>query len=436
MTFTRALMAVSTVALLFSSVLASGQANTATNPERDHAFELYHRGKMVDAMPLLEKLSADNPKDFSLIEAWGVSVLNYAQTLSDLDLRKKARARAHSILLKAQDLGDTSDLLQTLLRSLPSDGSFTAFSQKEDVEVAMQQGEAAFARGDLDRARQGYLKAYLLDPKQYYAALFIGDSYFKQHQPVFAGEWFSTASKIDPNIETAYRYWGDALLGEGKLEEARTRYIEAIIADPYNANSWMGVKNWVTRTRLQLNWLKLKDRVAVEVKDGKTNVTLDSSLSKDDPAMAGWLSYGMSRALWMREKFSREYPNESSYRHSLREETEALHLFLAVVREVSAKQKRDLSDTDLDALAKVEQAGLLEPFVLLNRADNGIAKDYAGYRTENPEKIRRYLNEFVVPKTPPRASSPPEGACARATEVGVSRTLGYPKVMPFSRTEP
>ncbi len=80
----------------------------------------------------------------------------------------------------------------------------------------MQQAEADFARGDLDKAREGYMRAYLLDPKQYYAALFMGDAYFKQHQPVFAGEWFSNAIKIDPNIETAYRYWGDALLGAGQ----------------------------------------------------------------------------------------------------------------------------------------------------------------------------------------------------------------------------
>jgi hypothetical protein len=54
----------------------------------------------------------------------------------------------------------------------------------------------------------------------------------------------------------------------------------------------------------------------------------------------------------------------------------------------------------------IEQEGLLEPFVLLNRADNGIAKDYEGYRTANRDKIRRYLDEFVVPKTPVAAASP------------------------------
>ena len=251
--------------VLLANELPFAQNTPPPNPERDHALELYRQGKLVEAMPLLEELSAANPKDIAVVESWGVSVLGYAQTLDDLELRKKARARSYTILMKAQSLGDNSDLLQTILRSLPSDGSFTSFSQKKDVDAAMQQAEANFARGDLDKAREGYMRAYLLDPTQYYAALFMGDSYFKQHQPVFAGEWFSNAIKIDPNIETAHRYWGDALLGEDKLEEARKQYIEAVIADPYNPNSWGGLKNWTTRTKLQVNWLKLKDGVAVEV---------------------------------------------------------------------------------------------------------------------------------------------------------------------------
>lgn len=387
-------------AILLAAQLTVAQTTPPANPQRDHAFDLYKQGKMVDAMPLLEKLSADNPKDIAVMESWGVSVLSYADTLSDLDLRKKARVRSYTILMKAQSLGDNSDLLQTILRSLPADGSFTAFSQKKDVDAAMQAAEADFARGDLDKAREGYMRAYLLDPKQYYAALFMGDAYFKQHQPVFAGEWFSNAIKIDPNIETAYRYWGDTLLGQGKLDEARTQYIEAVIADPYNATSWGGLKNWTDRTKLQLNWLKLKDRIAVEVKDGKTNVTLDSSLPKDDPSMGGWLIYGITRASWMKERFAKQYPSEPSYRHSLLEETESLHLLITVVKESSEKEKRDLKGTDLGTLVAIEQAGLLEPFILLSRADNGIAKDYEGYRAANRDKVRRYLDEFVVPKAP------------------------------------
>lgn len=201
------------ICLALSVSVALAEDQPKSNPRRDHAFELYRQGKMGNAMPLFEELSVDNPKDVAVMESWGASVLGYAQTLSDVELPKKARVRARSILLKAQALGDNSDLLQTLLRDLPEDGSFGAFSDKKDVDQAMQQAEADFARGDLEKARQGYMRVHLLDPKQYYAALFIADTYFKQHQLAFAGEWFSQAGTINPNIETAYRYLGGRVAG-------------------------------------------------------------------------------------------------------------------------------------------------------------------------------------------------------------------------------
>jgi hypothetical protein len=146
------------------------------------------------------------------------------------------------------------------------------------------------------------------------------------------------------------------------LADARSKYIEAVIADPFNQTPWAGLNNWLSRTGAKLNWMKLTDRVAVEIKDGKTNVTLDSLLPKDDqPFMGGWLAYGMSRALWMREKFVKEYPKEASYRHSLKEETDSLHMLLAVSAEVAAKNHQDVSTTDFGTLAKIEKAGLLEP---------------------------------------------------------------------------
>jgi tetratricopeptide (TPR) repeat protein len=395
-------LAILVIAALSIATLARNDDQPGSNPKREHAVELFTQGKMVDAMPLLEELASENPKDAGVFELWGASVLGYADTLSDPELRKKSRVRARSILLRAQALGDNSDLLATLLRNLPEDGSFSAYSENKDVDAAMQQAEADFARGDLEKARQGYLRAHLLDPNNYYAPLFIGDSYFKEHQPAYAGQWFAEAVRIDANKETAYRYWGDALLSAGKVDDARTKYIEAIVADPYNQSSWNGLRNWLKRSKVNLTWINLKDGVAVEVKDGKTNISLDSSLPKDDPLVGGWLAYGMSRALWMSQKFAKEYPKEPSYRHSLKEETESLHMLIAVSTEVAAKKKTS-PDGPLATLAQIEKAGLLDPFVLLNRADAGIAQDYSRYRESNRDKISRYLNEFVVPRTPPEA---------------------------------
>ena len=88
---------------------------------------------MVEAMPLLEKLAAPYPKDALVWECWGASTLGHAQTLDEPDLRKKARVRVRSILFKAKDLGDNSNLLETLLVGLPEDGGTPSYSPRQEV---------------------------------------------------------------------------------------------------------------------------------------------------------------------------------------------------------------------------------------------------------------------------------------------------------------
>src|SRR5262249_36117655 len=154
--------------------------------ERQHAFELYRSGKFVEAMPLLEKLAADHPSDVAIRESWAYSVLEYAATLSDPEVRKRARVRGRSIALQAKQMGDNSALLQIML-DIPEDGTEPAYSDRKEVDDVMKAAEADFARGDLDKAREGYLHAQLLDPNNYAAALFVGDVYFKQHVNGSAG---------------------------------------------------------------------------------------------------------------------------------------------------------------------------------------------------------------------------------------------------------
>src|SRR5262249_14269404 len=149
-----------------------------------------------------------------VFEHWAYSVVSYAATLPDPELRKKARIRGRQIALKAQALGDNSPILQLLL-AIPEDGTESAYSERKEVDEAMKAAEAAFVRDDLENARAGYLRALLLDPDNYEAALFIGDVYFRQHVFGSAGEWFARAIQIDPNRETAYRYWADALTQSG-----------------------------------------------------------------------------------------------------------------------------------------------------------------------------------------------------------------------------
>lgn len=380
------------------------EKTTKEDPARQHALELYSQGKFVDAMPLFEALVADHPSDVVVREAWAWCLFQYAGTLPDPQQRKRVRARARKVAVEAKDLGDNSQLLQLMLEQPEDGGSETAFSDSKEVDSAMKAAEADFSRDELDKAREGYMRALLMDPNNYAAALFIGDVYFKQHTYGSAGEWFARAIQIDPNRETAYRYWGDALVAMGKEDEARSKFIDGIVADPYTRRSWTGLQNWLQRNKVELNNVRLKDGAAVTQKDGKNvSITIDDSSfqKKDDQNGVAWMSYATACALWHGDLFKKEFPNEPKYRRTLKEESGSLSVMITVLKEQKNYQKK-LKDLDpsLQALIKIQEAGFLDPFVLLNRADAGIAQDYPAYRAANRDKVRSYLDDFMVPKTP------------------------------------
>jgi tetratricopeptide (TPR) repeat protein len=369
-----------------------------TTALRKQAVDLYRAGKFVEAMPLLEKLSIANPQDYVLKEHLAYSVLEYSATLSDPAARKRQRIRARQLGLEAKELGDKSDLMQ-ILTAIPPDGSEPKFSERKDVDDAMRSAEASFARGDYDSARAGYQHVLELDPKNYEAAVFIGDAYFKQKIYDRAGEWFQRAVDINPDKETAYRYWGDALAEAGKNDEARRKFINAVIAEPYNRASWAGLKTWSDRRNLPFNAIILENRSSLKKSNDKA-VNLDEhSLTEQSPEAAGWAAYDKIRQAWKEGRFRKEYPNEPNYRHSLREETEALDAMVTVLAPDAASiKKAEKLDPALLALIRIDHDGLLQPFVLLNRADPEIAKDYPAYLKAHRDSLYRYVNEVVLPK--------------------------------------
>src|SRR4029077_3273939 len=204
--------------------VAFARTQSTDDPEtaalRKQALQLYRDSKFVDAMPLLEKLSNIKPSDFVVKEHWAYCILEYSKTITNTQERKAARRQARTLGLEAKKLGDEGELLQVLL-SIPEDGSDLKFSERADVDEAMKAAEASRAKGNLDDAKRGYLHVLELDPKNYDATVYVGDVYFSERAFNSAGEWFDKAIKLDPDKETAYRYWGDALGESGKNGEAR-----------------------------------------------------------------------------------------------------------------------------------------------------------------------------------------------------------------------
>src|SRR5207302_645260 len=204
---------------------------------------------------------------------------------------QKMRERARSILLKSQSLGDKSNLTKMALDTLSGpDTTQIPFSNIQSAEAAIREGEAAFMRGDMDKAIAAYKRALESDPNLYDAALYAGDSEFKKAMtstdPRFrndhfdaAGVWFAKAIAINANI------------------------------DP--------------RT--------------FDKKDGSNE----------------WLMYDLTRIAWQKSDFSKNYPNEPAYRHSLKEEAAALRMVAeACAKDLKSGKVKEL-EASLDTLVKL-----------------------------------------------------------------------------------
>jgi len=290
------------------------------------------------------------------------------------------------------------------------DGVAAQFSKNPAVDQAMRAGEAAFSRRDYDEAIKNYSRALELEPKNYAAVLFIGNTFFRKNDFAKAGEWYEKAIQLDLNIETAYRYYADMLGRNGDMAKARSMLIHAAVAEPYNRMVWRDLMTWaaLNDTRINFRYAGVSsDPAPLQPTDPKTpkkgepffDVKLFAQRPKD--LSDAWRAYQSVRADWKEgDKFKHQFPQELHYRHSLAEETDALTAEIRVLEKLRGDiETAELvtEDQSLVLLLKLHQAGVLEPYVLVRLGDEGIARDYSAYRAAHREKLEEYMDKFVVP---------------------------------------
>ncbi len=387
--------------VLCAPINTSAQATNDYNAERQRAIQLVNDSKFDTAIPILEKLAVENPSDAQVMYGLGIANLLSSRIIKDDEKRRQMRIRARTALLRAKDLGVRDEMLEMMLKSILPDGNEPGVSKNRDANKAMLEAGAAFTNGDLDTAVTAYERAARLDPTLYEAALYAGNTYYAKKKWDKAGEWFAKAIAIDADRETAYRYWGDAFMLQGKQEESRAKFLDAIIAEPDNQLAWKGLIQWAQRNHVGLAHPKIIIPVKVTPgdNDSATTVALSDKINSEDGS-ASWTLYAVTRAAWVSKKFSQAFPNEKTYRHSLPEEAEALRLVAETAAADLKSKKIKMLEPSLANLVMLNDAGLLEAYILLARPDQGIAQDYAKYRKANRDKLRRYMLEQVVHISP------------------------------------
>jgi tetratricopeptide (TPR) repeat protein len=360
------------------------------------AAKLMDETKYTEALPILEKIAKLEPKDGETQFYLGFALAGQAVNTKDNAARKALRVRSREAFIKAKSLGFYEPRLDALITGLPEDGSdVDDFSPDSKANALVKEGEALLSQGKKDEALKKYQEALALDPKAYYAALFSGDIYLQKQDYAQAETWYQKAIAIDPNKETAYRYSATPLMRQSKFEAARDRYIEAFITEPYNRFAQAGLIQWgeATGTVLAHPRIDIPTNVTFDEKgDAKINLDASALLSGKDDGSFGWISYGVTRSAWRKEKFAKTFPNEKQYRHSLAEEVDALR---SVLKVASDKNAKSLSPS-LAKLKKLDEEGLLEAYILIARPDDGIAEDHPAFLKQNRDKLRRYVSEYVV----------------------------------------
>jgi tetratricopeptide (TPR) repeat protein len=374
---------------------AQGGENVQELKQRVSA--LLKQQKYTEALPILEKLLSAEPDNAETHFYLGFALIAQANVTKDDVTRKALRVRARNAFIKSKELGNNESVVDALIQSIPPDGSEgKSFSQNAEADKLMTEAEALFSQGKLDDALRNYQRALQLDPRLYEAALFSGDVYTQRGDFQQAEVWYQKAIGINPNRETAYRYSATPLMKQGKHDQARDRYVEAYINEPYNRFTTSGLAQWAqaTKTNLAHPEIEIPTNVTFDEKgDAKINLDASALLSGKEDGSFAWISYGATRSNWRKEKFARTFPREKTYRHSLAEEADALRSVLALAN--GDKKVKALSPS-LARLKKLNDEGLLEAYILLARPDQGIVQDYPAYLGQGRDKLRRYVVEYIL----------------------------------------
>ena len=372
----------------------------AQQDDAAQANALWNANKHLEALPLYEKLAQQHPEQWLYQERLAIGLENSADQETDPAKIRDLLTRAKAAARQAVEDKSPALFLQNMAE-MDVNAAVAAHAVTPGSPAAIfQEGEKLYSRGDYSAAMEKYAAALAADPKMYLAALDAGDAAFNNKDLKNAEIWFTKAVAIDPNRETAYRYWGDAILNFGSdPNAAKAKFIDAIVAEPYARLSWQGVKNWAAHEKAILASPKIA-RPAGPVVNQKNpkNITvpIDPAMTDDkkNPGSTAWLMYSLVRASYQGDQFKKEFPNEKEYRHTLKEESAALH---AVTESLASKNiPPGKLDESLRNLVELDKAGMLDCWILINGADQGITQDYPAYRQEHWKLLHDYIDRFVI----------------------------------------
>ena len=357
---------------------------------------LANQRRFVEAAAIYEEQCKLRPADGDLFARYASMLSEQANAEVDSEKARPLYKHARALAEKAEKFGTANPMPPILLASIRPDGSTVAkpkgtFSKQEEVEQLIRDGETAFGRNNLVKARECYQQAFQLEPTNYMAALWTGDTYFSGQELEPACEWFRKAIGIDPNRETAHRYLGDALGRLGHPDEALDEHIAALLCEPYSRTTR---QHFTPQLRSSA---EAQGHTIPRFPDMHSTIEgkqINLAVNPDDGLLI--MAYNICAVGWRSKDFAEHFPNEKTARRSLLEEIHAIEGMLEMAECAKEPEKAKVKKWQpaIDGLAVLKKDGLLEAYAFFERADQGLAKDYADYRASHSDKLERYVRVY------------------------------------------
>lgn len=391
------------IILAFSPVFTQAVTYELNQADITTAIQKRNEWKHAEAAAVFKQWLKTYPDDGRVHFELAYALYLQAAAETNPAVASPLRKEAHAHLVRSRDCGHKDAMLDALLAEIDENGNIhepKQYAPDPETSALIAKGEQSFSQGKIDDARVLYTQAFERDPKAFIAALYIGDVHYYQKRYSESIEWFKRAAEINPDLETAHRYWADALRRLDRHDEALAKYIDALIANPY-ARFPRSMLQKIAEARgrpIRPSPINELSMAGVRLGPGK-QIILGINPESQYP---GELLYAMARAAWLTGESEKYFAADATPRHSLPEETEGLRKFSVMIGELIENKSEDMGKwrPAADAITTLDKSGLLESFILIDRADEGIVQDYRAYRREHRDNLVRYIREYWLDEKP------------------------------------
>ncbi|HVU18953.1 MAG TPA: tetratricopeptide repeat protein [Candidatus Didemnitutus sp.] len=349
------------------------------------------------AESLLRDLLVERPTDANVKFRLGLLLVVEAFARPADAARNATVVEARRLLQEAKLAGFEHPLLDGALAQSRDDGSLVehgSYSSNDTANAWIKSAEAEFAAGKFDDALADYQAALKIEPENFSATLWLGDTYFAKGRLPEALDWYHRASVLQPDTETPWRYSGDALVRLGRKDEAMEAYLAAAIAEPYHPLTLRTLSQFAHERGLKAGF-RAGPLPTGNIRLDHGGVTMELAQGAD----AADTVYATARAAWVGQHRD-EAIHDGVYRQTLAEEASALRAVLAAFVPEEKSDSRATASTKYDAalrdLARIDHDGLLEAHIFFTRANPDLAKDYPAYRAAHRVQLRTYLRHYFL----------------------------------------